>query len=71
MNDIWGFLSFTTEAEGDIQNKYLPTLDYSTDQVSENGYNKYRFFKKPMSSNLVLQKGTALSAGCIYSSLQQ
>ena len=70
MNDIWKFLSFTTESELDFDNKYLPTLDFAT-KVNDNGFISYKFFSKPMSSNLVLQKGTALSAGCIFSSLRQ
>ena len=70
LNDCWTFLEFTTEQEGEFSDDFLPTLDFAT-QVQENGYIKYKFFRKPMSSNMVLQKGTALSNGCVFSSLRQ
>ena len=34
-------------------------------------YIKYKFFSKPMSSNLLLMNGTALSKSCVFSSLRQ
>ena len=60
LNSVWKFLKFTTEGEQDFSDNYLPTLDFST-QVQQNGYIKYTFFSKPMSSNLLLSFGTALS----------
>ena len=70
LNDVWKFLKFTTEGEAEFEESFLPTLDFST-QVLESGYVRYKFFSKPMSSNLVLMKSTALSATCIFSSLRQ
>ena len=70
LNDVWSFLRFTTEGEGDFTDNFLPTLDFAT-HVMDDGYIKYKFYNKPMSSNLVLQNGTALSKGCIFSSLRQ
>ena len=70
LNSVWEFLSFTTEGEKDFDNCMLPTLDFAT-HVENNGYLSYQFFSKPMSSNLVLEKGTALSTNCVFSSLRQ
>ena len=70
LNSVWDFLSFTTEGERDFQSNKLPTLDFAT-SVNEDGYVSYEFFSKPMSSNLVLERGTALSKSCVFSSLRQ
>ena len=70
LNDTWSFLEFTTEQETQFNDAYLPTLDFAT-KVEESGYVKYKFYNKPMTSNLVLQNGTALSNGCVFSSLRQ
>ena len=70
MDAVWEFLTFTTESQNDIQNEYLPTLDFAT-HVRESGYVTYKFFSKPMNSNILLTIGTALSRGCIFSSLRQ
>ena len=70
LNDTWKFLEFTTEEESDFPDGFLPTLDFAT-RVESNGYVQYKFFKKPMASNLLLQNGTALSKGCLFSSLRQ
>ena len=70
MNAIWGFVKFTSESESDFIDHYLPTLDFAT-QVQSDGHIQYKFFSKPMASNLVLQIGTALSKGCVFSSLRQ
>ena len=70
LNDVWCFLEFTVEGEEDFADKFLPTLDFST-HVLKTGYVSYKFFNKPMSSNIVLQNGTALSRECVFSSLRQ
>ena len=67
---VWSFMKFTTEGENDFNDAFLPTLDFAT-HVTEEGYIKYRFFSKPMASNMVLQFGTALSKNCTFSSLRQ
>jgi len=69
MDCIWDFLRFTTESQVDFPDGHLPTLDFAT-RVRESGYISYKFFSKPMSSNILLTVGTALSRGCIFSSLQ-
>ena len=70
LNDTWSFLEFTTEGEADFNDLFLPTLDFAT-RVDNNGYVKYKFYNKPMTSNLILENGTALSSGCVFSSLRQ
>ena len=67
---VWSFMKFTTEGENDFNDAFLPTLDFAT-HVTDEGYIKYRFFSKPMASNMVLQFGTALSKNCTFSSLRQ
>ena len=64
------FLRFTTESEGDFEEKYLPTLDFQL-RVLENGRITHRHFSKPMSNNMTLENGTALSKNTIFSSLRQ
>ena len=70
LSDIWDFVQFTTEREAEFNDKFLPTLDFAT-KVEGNGYIRYKFFSKPMSSNLLLMNGTALSKSCVFSSLRQ
>ena len=70
LGDVLPFIKFTTESEGEFANLHLPTLDFET-HVCENGYIDYRFFSKPMSNNVVLQRGTALSKDCVFNSLRQ
>ena len=70
MNGIWTFLEFTVEGEQDFSDSWLPTLDFKT-QVAHYGTIKYLFYSKPMASNIVLEKGTALSKGTVFSSLRQ
>ena len=70
LNAVWKFLSFTTEGEKDFSDGFLPTLDFKT-KVEGNGYIRYRFFSKPMTSNTLLLRGTALSKSCMFSSLRQ
>ena len=68
--DVWDFIKFTTETEEEFHDNHLPTLDFAT-KVLDSGYISYRFFTKPMASNLTLQQGTALSKGTVFSSLRQ
>ena len=70
LNDTWDFLEFTTEGEDDFADGFLPMLDFAT-WVLQDGYIQYKFYNKPMATNLVLQFGTALADGCIFSSLRQ
>ena len=63
-------LSFTTETQDDFVSKTLPTLDFQTTTYS-NGYIDFTHFSKPMSNNLVIEAGTALPKGTIFSSLRQ
>ena len=70
MNGIWTFLEFTVEGEQDFSDSWLPTLDFKT-QVAHDGTIKYLFYSKPMASNIVLEKGAALSKGTVFSSLRQ
>ena len=68
LEHIWEFLKFTTESELYFENDHLPTLDFET-KVQNDGRISYRFFSKPMANNIVLQRGTALSKECVFSSL--
>ena len=67
---VWKFLKFTLENEKDFTHGYLPTLDCQT-KVCPSGIITYKYFSKPMASNIVLQNGTALSRNCVFSSLRQ
>ena len=69
-NSILSFLKFTTEGEEDFNNKYLPTLDFQT-RVDASGLIVYKFFEKPMASNLCIQNGTALAKQTVFSALRQ
>ena len=70
LNCVWNFLSFTMETENDFSNGYLATLDCQT-RVLDSGMVTYRYYSKPMASNMVIQLGTALSRTCVFSSLRQ
>ena len=70
LESVWEFLKFTCESQEDFTDGFLPTLDFKT-RVKTNGMVEYIFYRKPMANNLVLQHGTALSKGCVYSSLRQ
>ena len=58
MNSICNFLSLTMETEVDF-NGVLPTLDLSI-WVREDNKTMYIFFSKPMASNMVLQRRSAM-----------
>ena len=64
------FLKFTTESEKDFVSGFLPSLDAQT-QVQENGKVLFKFFRKPMANNVVIQFGTGLPKNVIFSALRQ
>jgi len=59
-NAVWDFLKFISEGENEFSDNFLPTLDFST-HVKKTGYVEYKFYSKPMASNALLMRGTALS----------
>ena len=69
LNSSLDFLRFSMESETDFGG-WLPTLDVQT-RVQESGQISYKFFKKPMSTNLTIQFGSALSSNTIFSTLRQ
>ena len=69
-NSVFDFLKFTAESAEDFEQQYLPTLDVQL-RVREDKRISFRHFYKPMINNLVLQNGTALSKGTVFSSLRQ
>ena len=70
LNDVVSFLQFTTESEEDFLNGFLPTLDTQT-KVLDNGEIQFKFFRKPMANNIMIQFGTALPRNTVFSSLRQ
>ena len=70
LNSCFDFLNFTTESEEDFGNSYLPTLDVQI-KVRCDGSIEFMFFSKPMSNNILIQKGTALPKNVIFASLRQ
>ena len=64
------FLKFTTESEKDFVSGFLPSLDAQT-QVQEDGKVLFKFFRKPMANNVVIQFGTGLPKNVIFSALRQ
>ena len=58
---IWKFVQFNTEGQKDYTDGLLNTLDFAT-RVESWGYIRYKFFSKPMASNVLLLMGTALSS---------
>ena len=70
LNCVMNFLRFTTETEMQFCNNMLPTLDVQI-SVRQDGSMEFRHFTKPTSSNLLIQRHTALSDQTIFSSLRQ
>ena len=68
--DVFDFLNFTTESAEEFNDQFLPTLDVKV-KVLDGGCVIFRHFSKPMINNIVLQNGTALSKGIVFSSLRQ
>ena len=54
----------------DYESGMLPTLDYQT-RVLPDGQIGFKYYSKPMTSGLVIMKGTTLSRQTIFSSLRQ
>ena len=59
LNGVEGYLSFTIETEEDYPEGWLPTLDT---KLKVDGSNQilYDFFEKPTSSNMTVQRRTAM-----------
>ena len=70
LNEILNTLSFTVETQEEYESGYMPTLDTQT-RVGNNRKISFKYYSKPMASNLVIQLGTALSQQTIFSSLRQ
>ena len=49
MNCVLPFLTFTKETQEELEDNHLPTLDTAI-CLQENGYIRYKFYEKPMSS---------------------
>ena len=69
-NSILEGIDLTVERELDFEEGMLPTLDFKT-RVRPDGEIEYKYFRKPMASGLLIQKGTALSKQTVFSSLRQ
>ena len=54
------FLKFEMESQIDFENGSLPTLDTNL-YTTTNGKIRYKYYEKPMASNVVLQKQSAMS----------
>ena len=63
-------IRLTVEGESDFKSGMLPTLDFQT-KVRDDWEVEFKYYEKPMSSGLVIQRGTALSKQTIFSSLRQ
>ena len=70
LSSVFDFLNFTAESGEEFENLYLPTLDVQI-KVLPNGRLTFKHYYKPMVNNIVLENGTALSKGTVFSSLRQ
>ena len=70
MNSVLKFLNLKMEIGDDFDNKKLPTLDLEI-WVQPGGRVLYQHYEKPMNTNLVIQKSSALSENTKVSSLTQ
>ena len=70
LNEVITTLKFTVETQEEYESGYMPTLDTQT-RVGKNRKISFKYYSKPMASNLVIQLGTALSQQTIFSSLRQ
>ena len=59
LNNVEDFLRFTVETEEDFPDKWLPTLDMKL-KVSGSNQVLHDFFVKPTSSNVTVQRRTAM-----------
>ena len=69
MNSICDFLTLTMESVDDFHG-VLPTLDLSI-WVRDDNKTMYKFFQKPMASNMVLQRCSAMPENMRVASLTQ
>ena len=69
MNDVFGFLNFTTEIGDDFPDGKLPSLDVNI--WVENGVILYEFYEKPMATNLMVEACSALSREVKMSTLSE
>ena len=70
MNSVLKFLNLKMEIGDDFENNKLPTLDLEI-WVQPGGRVLYQHYEKPMNTNLVIQKSSALSENTKVSSLTQ
>ena len=70
MNDVFSFLNLTIEIAEDFEDKKLPTLDLKVWMSLDNKI-LFEFYEKPMNTNMVLQRKSALSENIKMSSLTQ
>ena len=70
MNDVSGFLKMTMETCTDFEDETLPTLDMRL-WVGNDNRTMYSFFEKPMSSNQVIQRKSAMPENMRMSTLNQ
>ena len=59
MGGLEDFLTFTMETQEDFPSGWLATLDTDL-QVTEENRVEYKYYEKPMSSNMVMQKSSAM-----------
>ena len=59
LNNVEDFLRFTVDTEEDFPDKWLPTLDMKL-KVSGSNQVLHDFFEKPTSSNVTVQRRTAM-----------
>ena len=69
MNDVCSFLKLTMESVDDYGGR-LPTLDL-TIWVREDNKTMYLFYEKPMASNMVIQKKSAMPENMKIATLNQ
>ena len=70
LNDVINDLDFTVETQDEYESGYMPTLDTQT-KVGNDRMISFKYYSKPMASNLVIQLGTALSQQTVFTSLRQ
>ena len=70
MNDVFSFLNLTIEIAEDFEDKKLPTLDLKVWMSLDNKI-LFEFYEKPMNTNMVLQRKSALSENIKMNSLTQ
>ena len=59
LRGVEDFLDFTIETVDDFEDKWLPNLDTSL-QVDRENKVQYKFYEKPMCSNVTVQKRSAM-----------